>query len=85
MQKLFGFFTLFFGPFSADMFVRSSHWYFLCLWDKEDVGFEPTRRERPNGFQDRPLNQTWVTFHKMNVLNTSDSLSQENLATSDFS
>lgn len=22
---------------------------------KEDVGFEPTYRERPNGFQDRPL------------------------------
>ena len=57
----------------------------LFFHDKEGVGFEPTRRERPNGFQNRPLNQTWVTFHKITVLNTSDSLSQENLTTCDFS
>ena len=50
------------------------------MWDSN-----PRAAERPNAFRVRPLNQTWVTFHKMNVLNTSDILSLENLATSDFS
>lgn len=27
----------------------------VILRTKEDVGFEPTRRERPDGFQDRSL------------------------------